>query len=73
MHKSCPRMHECKLHTQAQVRIRMNTDNGSFFDIFEYPSIKNHPKHVPTQPKVLGFHLNPSHSKTQEFTCLNMD
>ena len=66
-------MYECKLCMQAQVRLCMNTDNGLFLDIFEYPSIKTHPKHVPTQPKVLGFHLNPSHRKTQAFTSLKLD
>ena len=33
-------------------------------------STKTQPKHVPTPPKVSGFHLNLSHSKTQAFTSL---
>jgi len=41
----------------------MNTDSESFFDIFKHTSIKTHSKHVPTPPKVSGFHLNSSHSK----------
>ena len=47
-------MHEYKQCTQAQVYLRMNTDNGSFFDIFEYATIKTHPKHV---PKHLRYHV----------------
>jgi len=35
--------------------------------------IKTHPKHVPTRPKASGFHLNPSHNKTQAFKSLKMD
>ena len=57
-------MHEYKLRMQAQVCIQINIDNGLFFDIFEYATIKTHPKHVPTTLKVSGFHLNPSHIKT---------
>ena len=51
----------------------MNIDSGSFFDIFKHALIKTHPKHIPTPPKVLDFHLNPSHSKTQAFTCSKID
>ena len=46
----------------------MNPDREVFFDIFKHILIKNRPKCVPTPPKVSGFHLNPSHSKTQAFT-----
>ena len=48
----------------------MNTDSVLFFDIFKYASIKTHPKHALTSLKASGFYLNPSHSKTQAFTCL---
>ena len=44
-----------------------------FFDILNQLLIKIHPKHVPTPPKVLGFHLNPSHNKTQAFSSPKID
>ena len=53
---------------QGQVHVCMNTGSGSFFDIFKHASIKSYPKHVPTFPKVSGFHINSSRSKTQAFT-----
>ena len=57
-------MREYKLRTQAQVCIQINIDNGLFFDIFEYATIKTHSKHVPITFKVSCFHLDPFHSKT---------
>ena len=42
---------------QARVRLRMNIDSGLFVDIFKHALIKIHLKHVPTLPKVSGFHL----------------
>ena len=66
-------MHEHKSCTQARVRVRMNQDREVFFDIFKHISIKTYHKHVPTLPKVSGFHLNPSHSKTQVFTSPKID
>ena len=70
-------------HTQEQACIRMNTGwacknmsahAGPNLHIQEQThnlfSTKTQPKHVPTPPKVSGFHLNLSHSKTQAFTSL---
>ena len=56
---------------QARVHVCMNTDSGSFFDIFKHALIKTYPKQVSTPPKVSGFHLNSSHSKTQAFMLSN--
>ena len=39
-----------------------------FFDIFKEVSSKINHRHIPTPPKMSGFHLNPSNSKTQSFT-----
>ena len=44
-----------------------------FIALFDLPRIKTHPKLVPTFLKASGFHLNPSHSKTQALTSLKMD
>ena len=52
-------MHEYKLRMQAQVRIQINIDNGLFFDIFEYATIKTHPKHVPTTLKGIRISSKP--------------
>ena len=38
------------------------------FNIFKHIWSKINPKYVPTPPSVSGFHLNPSHNKTQMFT-----
>ena len=56
--------HEHKPRTQASLHVSINLDIEVFFDIFKNISIKSHPKHIPTPPKVSGFHLNLSHSKT---------
>ena len=62
------------LHTQAQTYACRNEHRRVFFDFFKFFSIKTQPKHVPTPPKVSGFHLNPSHNKTQAFTlCIYLE
>jgi len=56
-------MHEYSLHTHA-LRMRMHEHRQKgFFDIFNLPLIKTHPKHVPTLLKASSFHLNPSYNK----------
>ena len=64
MHETWLRTHERKPRTQAQILVHINTYRESFLDIFKHVSIKTHPKHVPTPPKVSGFHLNRSCSET---------
>ena len=54
-----------KLRMQEDSRVHMNLDGEVFFDVFKHILIKTHPKHILTLPKVSGFHLNPSHNKTQ--------
>ena len=49
---------------QVNIRIRMSIDRKVFFDIFKHILIKTHPRYIPTPPKVSGFHLDLSHSKT---------
>ena len=41
-----------------------NYNLNVFFAIFGLYWIKTHPKHVSTLPRISGFHLNPSYSKT---------
>lgn len=61
------------LHTQAQTCACKNAYKRSFLDIFKFFSTRTHRKHVPTPPKVLGFHLNSSYNKTCAFTNLKID
>ena len=73
------RTHESRLCNQEQVYAcrldsmptRTNTEGcSSIFFKFSNPKLN---KHVPTPPRVSGFHLNPFQSKTQAFTSLKMD
>ena len=54
---------------EARTCARINADRV-IFQNFQLFSIKIHLKHVPTPPKMLGFHLNPSCNKTQAFISL---
>ena len=63
------RTHEYKLHMYARYMRTHEHRQKVFFDSFGHILIKTHSKHAPTPPKVSSFHLNPSHSKTQAFTC----
>ena len=60
--------HEYKLHMQARAHTRKNTNRSSSSTF----SKKHHPKSILDMflppLKVSGFHLNPSHSKTQSFS-----
>ena len=62
------RTHDYKLHTQARAHTRNNTNESSSSTF----SKKHHPKSILDMflppLKVSGFHLNPSHSKTQSFS-----
>ena len=61
-------VYECKLCMHADSRVCINPDRELFFNIFKHILIKTLPNHVSTLSKVLGFHLNSSHSITQAFT-----
>ena len=56
--------------TQSQAYVLKLEPRKVFIAVLQPPWIKITPKHVPTPFLAKGFHLNPSHNKTQEFSRL---
>ena len=46
----------------------MRTHEATCAHMHVHAMNQNHPKHVPTPYRKSGFHLDPSHNKTQAFT-----